>query len=143
MRAITAVALAVSVTVVLAGCSGSPFSPAVPEGDPDIRGVITAIEFGDGGTASARVVWTNDPVVGTQAGFDAAQVAVVEETDVFKRVGDADEPVSETELNVGSVVEAWFTGPVAESYPVQATADAVVIIGRYKGELPVPPGLEP
>jgi hypothetical protein len=40
-------------------------------------------------------------------------------------------------------VQAWFTGAVAESYPVQATASDLVRLGRYAGELPEPPGLAP
>ena len=46
-------------------------------------------------------------------------------------------------IAVGTVAEAWFTGPVAESYPVQATAKTIVIVGTYDGELPEPPGLAP
>lgn len=30
-------------------------------------------------------------------------------------------------VRAGSIVSVWFTGPVAESYPVQARAGAVVL----------------
>jgi hypothetical protein len=36
-------------------------------------------------------------------------------------------PATEADLQVGRHVRAWFDGPVAESYPVQATAGTIVI----------------
>jgi hypothetical protein len=32
------------------------------------------------------------------------------------------------DLSAGQRVAVWFTGPVAESYPVQATAGAIEIL---------------
>ena len=37
-------------------------------------------------------------------------------------------PATFEALQVGQKVEAWFTGPVAESYPVQAVASDIVIL---------------
>jgi hypothetical protein len=37
--------------------------------------------------------------------------------------------VTVDDLAEGQEVEAWFVGPVAESYPVQARAGKVVIVG--------------
>jgi len=96
-----------------------------------------------GETVSLRVVWTDDATIGAQAGYDAAQVAVTGDTEVLARAADGSVSAAEAEdIAVGTVVEAWFEGPVAESYPVQATAGTVVITGSYTGELPEPPGLE-
>ena len=36
--------------------------------------------------------------------------------------------MSATELRVGQLVKVWFTGPVMESYPLQATAGVIVFI---------------
>ena len=37
--------------------------------------------------------------------------------------------VTFADLTVGQTVAAWFTGPVAESYPVQVKASQIVIVG--------------
>lgn len=145
----------VLVGLLLAGCAIDLGSQDLPEGDPDIRGVVTSYEQGgeptdEGADLSAadypsmQVVWTDDPSVGALADYDAAYVRTTETTQFLKKVDGeyVDQGVLE-DLAVGSVVEVWFTGPVAESYPVQATAGTVVVIGTYDGELPTPPGLEP
>lgn len=130
---------AVAVCVALAGCAAG--GPSAPADEPDIRGVVTSVSGGE--TVSLRVVWTDDATIGAQAGYDAAQVAVTGDTEVLARAADGSLSAAEAaDIAVGTVVEAWFEGPVAESYPVQATAGTVVITGSYTGELPEPPGLE-
>jgi hypothetical protein len=47
---------------------------------------------------------------------------------LFRRTGTGLEPVGFRDLRVGQRVDAWFTGPVAESYPTQASARAVVVV---------------
>lgn len=130
---------AVAVCVALAGCAAG--GPSAPADEPDIRGVVTGVSGGE--TVSLRVVWTDDAAIGAQAGYDAAQVAVTGDTEVLARAADGSVSAAEAgDIAVGTVVEAWFEGAVAESYPVQATAGTVVITGSYTGELPEPPGLE-
>ncbi len=130
---------AAAVCAALAGCAAGV--PSVPASEPDIRGVVTSASGGE--TVSLRVVWTNDAAIGAQAGYDAAQVAVTDDTEVLERAADGSVSAAEAgDIAVGTVVEAWFEGAVAESYPVQATAGTVVITGSYNGELPEPPGLE-
>lgn len=132
--------MAVSAMLALAaGCGQSE----PPDSPPSIRGVVTSIDAtADGG--SMRVVWTQDPAVGEMAEYDAAQVSAQPETRVWRmtETGEA-ESIEFSQIAVGDVVEAWFAGAVAESYPVQAGADDIVVVGRYSGELPVPQGLEP
>jgi hypothetical protein len=91
------------------------------------------------------VVWTDDAAVGAKADYDAAQVSWTQSTAFYRRSGaTADlEEISADQVKTGDVVEAWFEGAVAESYPVQAGASSIVVIGRYAGELPNPAGLEP
>lgn len=139
MKRIGRTLAAVAVCVALAGCAAD--GPSAPESEPDIRGVVTGVSGGE--TVSLRVVWTDDAAIGAQAGYDAAQVAVTGDTEVLARAADGSLSAAEAaDIAVGTVVEAWFEGPVAESYPVQATAGTVVITGSYTGELPEPPGLE-
>lgn len=142
MRAVAAIVAGLLAVALLVGCGESRLDPRAPAPDPDIRGVVTAVEPSGEAVTSIRVVWTDAPSVGAKSSYDAAQVAVVASTDIRRRTGGVDEPAS-SEFKIGDVVEVWFTGPVRESYPVQATAATVVITGVYEGDLPVPPGLEP
>ena len=124
----------------LTGCAAG--APSAPDTEPDIRGVVTDVSSAGGSSASLRVVWTEDAVIGAQTGYDAAQVAVNDDTELLSRAADGSVADAEIEeIAVGTVVEAWFEGPVAESYPVQAMAGTIVIVGTYSGELPEPPGL--
>jgi hypothetical protein len=61
------------------------------------------------------------------AGYPIAWIAVPRGTDVVQRAGGSVSRGSSQELAVGLRVQVWFTGPVAESYPVQATAGTVLI----------------
>jgi hypothetical protein len=63
---------------------------------------------------------------GVQNTCDRASVTITGATRVFAVIEGQDPvPVDYLALRVGGQVEVWFTGPVAESYPVQATADVV------------------
>ena len=55
-------------------------------------------------------------------------VNITDETLIFQKDGDELRPVDFEALeNQQQWVKIWFTGPVLESYPVQATAGQVVI----------------
>ena len=58
---------------------------------------------------------------------DKAVVTVDTRSQVLRHAGAGYAEASFDALEVGQVVEVWFSGPVAESYPVQAGAKAVVI----------------
>lgn len=136
---IAAVAL-FALTLATAGCGGSQ-----PDRTPDLRGFVTQIEPSDAG-GSVRVVWTDDPAVGPKASYDAGQVTIDDKTVLQKKAPNSKrqpQPLAFAQLSTGDVVDVWFSGPVAESYPVQAGAERLQLVGRYEGELPVPPGLEP
>lgn len=141
MKRIGLFVVVAAVGLALAGCAfGAPDAPAT---EPDIRGVVTDVSNA-GEAVSMRVVWADDAAIGAQAGYDAAQVTANADTEVFSRAADGSTAAAgAADITVGTVVEAWFEGAVAESYPVQATAGAIVIIGSYSGELPEPPGLTP
>lgn len=129
---------AIAIGFALAGCA-----PSAPSTEPDIRGVVTDVSNA-GESVSMRVVWADDAAIGAQAAYDAAQVTANDDTEWFSRAADGSTSAAEaSDIAVGTVVEAWFEGAVAESYPVQATAGTIVIVGTYEGELPEPPGLTP
>lgn len=113
-RRLVAVALVVAAALVVTGCS--PSGP--PDSDPSIRGTVSTV------TGSTMLI---EGVVESDTSFDKASVTITEDTQIF----NADNrPVSAVDLSPGLRVEAWFTGPVAESYPVQATASDIRILSE-------------
>jgi PBP1b-binding outer membrane lipoprotein LpoB len=58
--------------------------------------------------------------------YDKATIRVGHETQIF--LGRGGKRTSFSFIHSGDLVEVTFTGPVAESYPVQATADRIVIL---------------
>lgn len=116
----------------LAGCGE-------PEPEPvtaDIRGVITALTpAGEPGAGLGSVRIEGAKLPDTR--YDKASVRITSETRVFQQLGDFRRPLTFADLALGDKVEARFTGPVADSYPVQATASEVVILLRL-GQIPPP-----
>ncbi len=60
--------------------------------------------------------------------YDKAAVSVTQETQIFDRSAGGARVVSFQALKTSQTVEALFTGPVAMSYPVQATATRIDIL---------------
>ena len=105
--------------VVLSGCTATP-----PSESPSIRGTIMSItlpETGPGGNILVEGSKESD----TQ--YDKASITLTGDTDIFD--ADGAPGLSIGDLSEGMRVEAWFSGPVAESYPVQAQAEAVRVLG--------------
>lgn len=98
------------------GCEDdSESSGGIPSGPPSIAGEITSV-----GASSIRV--EENPA--DDWGSAKAMVRLTGSPRVLYRDGS---PTTTAQLAVGQTVQVWFTGPVAESYPVQATADVIVI----------------
>ena len=103
----------------------APASPAEIPARVDIRGRITQHHRsvqGEPPIGTIRVEGTLE--AGTS--YDKASVRITRDTRIFKGRGGRRMPFNS--LTVGTLVEATFTGPVAESYPVQATASEIVIL---------------
>lgn len=94
-------------------------SEADVEGDPDVRGIITGIS-----DRSVRI----ERRITVETEFDAANLRIEGDTDILRSVDGDLENASFDDLAVGQPVEAWITGPVAESYPIQAKAARIVIL---------------
>ena len=113
------------VTVILscaalgAGCQKPP--APTPDGPPSISGVITRIDSQGRNMAQLLVEANPDEA----SGSDKASIKVTPATRITRRSGHI--PFSAGDLRTGQNVSAWFTGPVAESYPVQATAGALLV----------------
>ncbi|HET6475099.1 MAG TPA: DUF3221 domain-containing protein [Thermoleophilia bacterium] len=135
-RALAALAvLAVLWVPVVVGCGGpagggtastpSPTPPA--DGLADITGVVRELArpgSQDGGWPVLLVV--ADP--GSDSSVDRASVRVTARTVVWTPAGEGRYELSAADLAVGQRVAVRFTGPVAESYPVQATAGDIEIL---------------
>ena len=120
--ALTAV-LAVVLLLVSACSDDSEAEPNVT--NPDIRGAISSRSDGDGPTFSILIEGTID----ADTTYDKASVRIDEDTAIYRHEGDDLVEAAASDLTSGTTVEAWFEGPVAESYPVQAYARQVVITG--------------
>jgi hypothetical protein len=97
-------------------------APALAQSpENSIRGEITEV------SRSAEVVLVEeDP--SDRSGSAKGEFAVDGETEILEqRDGDL-APVAFEDLRVGQVVEATYSGPVAESYPTQGVAGRIVIL---------------
>ena len=121
-----ALALAVGLALALLGACTNDGDAAPTTADPDIRGVITSITEGSGDViGSVRI----EGAIAPDTTYDKAVVRVEGDALLFRQVGNAMTEITFADLTVGQPVAAWFTGPVAESYPVQAKASQIVIVG--------------
>lgn len=118
--------------LILAGC-GSPDNrrgkDAFVHGDADIRGYITDISTteSDEGGMLGTILIEGEPEEDT--GFDKASVRVTRDTRILTETDGETSETTFSDLRMGQYVQAAFTGPVAESYPVQATAAEIVVLG--------------
>ncbi|HEX3157746.1 MAG TPA: DUF3221 domain-containing protein [Gemmatimonadaceae bacterium] len=89
--------------------------PEIPPMQPSIAGTITSVD-------GERVRVEERP--SEPSGGKKALVRLTERTQLLRRDGSA---ATVADLVLGTRVSVWFVGPVMESYPVQATARAVVL----------------
>jgi hypothetical protein len=110
-------------------CSGAPGEPDapgltvnVPNESASIIGDIKQVE-----QSAGRLRILVEQVPTRSAGEPIAWVTVGGGTRIAERADGRTTRASASELTVGTRVWVWFTGPVAESFPVQATAGTVLI----------------
>jgi hypothetical protein len=98
--------------------------------EADIRGNITSIHRAPADDESDNLLGTImiEGVKEADTNFDKASVRVTNETRVFDGREKERQPTSFDALKTGQKVAARFVGPVAESYPVQATASEIIIL---------------
>lgn len=114
--------LLLAASFLLAACGGG--QAAAPSGSPSITGIVTSSTAGDDGSAVASFLVTQ----GT-GDYDKAHVNVVAETAWYRTNGGKVEPIETpvADALLGKRVQVRFAGAVAESYPVQATAEWVIV----------------
>jgi hypothetical protein len=120
-------ALAVLAAVVVGGCGGSTAQPAqsatappsIPAG---ISGTIHQLTR-DADSGQTVILVVDDGAI--QGAVDRAWIKVTSDTVVWMLKGGTG---TAADLGPGQFVSVWFDGPVAESYPVQATAADIRIL---------------
>jgi Protein of unknown function (DUF3221) len=107
-------------------------APALAEpSENSIRGTITEV------SRSAEVVLVEENP-SEESGSAKGEFAVSGETEILEQRGQDLAPVSFEDLRVGQMVEATYTGPVAESYPTQGVAGRIVILEGDDGPAVLP-----
>ncbi len=129
-RALAALAvLAALGAAVVGGCGGATAEPASPSpsapplAPSDITGVVRDLTISTSGDSLPVLLVVADP--GSGSSVDRASVRVTRDTVVWTAEGVRG---ATADLAEGQRVGVWFSGPVAESYPVQAAAGAVQIL---------------
>ena len=124
-----AVALvALSLVAVAGACGGNGGDPGgggpSPPAAADISGRLSQLAVAADGTASFLVV--ADP--NASGAYDRAMVRTTAVTVVWAPQGEGRRSLVAGDLHDGLRVAVRFTGPVAESYPVQAVAADVEVL---------------
>jgi hypothetical protein len=121
-RKITIIILSL-ILIIFAGCSANPGPPATAVYQIGIRGIIKDINISkDGANILVEGKIQEDTV------YDKASVRI--NTDTMIQKDNLNRLFEVSDLKLGDKVEVFFKGPVAESYPVQGTADIVRIITK-------------
>jgi hypothetical protein len=119
--------IALLMTAAGAACGAGPapdgLASSAPSAGPDITGIVWQASSGPSDTGSLYVVGLQ----GGAGSYDTASVAITPDTAWRLSDGSASPPSLYSKL-VGRRVAVTFTGPVAESYPVQAAAGSVQVL---------------
>lgn len=106
------------------GPAGGVEGPALPV---DITGNISEVQPGSGDVLG-RIRIEGEKIEGNT--YDKAVVTITPETRLWEQTADGYIPATFDDFQFGATVTAAFTGPVMESYPVQATAAEVTLLYR-------------
>jgi beta-N-acetylhexosaminidase len=94
----------------------------------DINGVITKASVSNDAKKVTLGSILVEGKVEKDTSYDKASITILKTTKLEKQVGKEIMPATFADLKVGAKVIATFSGPVAESYPVQARAGVVLIL---------------
>lgn len=105
--------------VLLVACAGpGPSQPAgaPPTTPPLIEGRVTSVDV-----AGGRIE------VDAADGSTKAVMSLTADTRIVEEFGGGYEPSALTQIAAGDTVAVWASGPVRESFPVQAGAAVVLV----------------
>jgi len=122
--------IAIIIAALFTGCRSD-----IPSGKEriDIRGRITGVISGSPDMHQAHRVQGFIQVEGKlteDVQYDKAAITITDSTRIHIMSGNEKKEGTFGSLKENDSVEAVFTGPVRESYPVQATALQITILGR-------------
>jgi hypothetical protein len=106
-------------------------APALAEEKVSIRGTPASVSPADEEGKKAGVLGTilMEGRKDKDTEYDKAMVKVTRATKIYRRVGKDLKEASFDDLKPSVKMEVHFQGPVSESFPVQATAGKIVILG--------------
>ncbi|MFO0878852.1 MAG: hypothetical protein U0840_16040 [Gemmataceae bacterium] len=114
--------------LLLGGGSPEP-GPAAPQPPKaDIRGVIHSITLEAGKGKQIIGVMRVEGVKEADTQVDKAMVRLTRTTKLYRWVEGKKKEIRAEDLKKGSRVQCNFSGPVAESYPVQGNAGEVLLL---------------
>jgi hypothetical protein len=121
--------LIVTMIAFLPGCTGE----GSQSGTVDVRGEITQISEGNGKDILSVILV--EGILEEDSKVDKARVSITKKTDILVMINqNKQEKADYTSLQEGQTVEVIFTGLVRESYPVQASAQKVIIRSTENGQ---------
>jgi hypothetical protein len=96
----------------------------------DIRGSVTQITPADDGAKQRGVVGILrvEGVKEETTKYDKAVISIMAKTTITKMVGKKKQVCTFADIKKGAKVQADFTGPVDDSYPVGAIAQTLLIL---------------
>ena len=92
----------------------------------DVRGKITNVSTSASGAVLGSILIEGKKEKDTSV--DKAMTRITDKTAIFRMQNGKRVEAKFSDLKAGQTVEATFSGPVAESYPVQATAKEILIL---------------
>ena len=115
---------ALALALLIAACGGDDAAD-IDRTNPSIRGVVTEKNAGASDNLGTILVKGE---IEQDTDYDYASVRLTTDTAIFRSEGGELAAAAFDDITIGSRVEAWFEGPVAESYPVQATAGQIIVL---------------
>lgn len=120
-RLLAAVCLLAILPPAATGC-GHETEPL--ERQADFTGFITEVQPADTNDIAGRITVEShaDKLV------ERYVVTITDETLLFRRDGEVYHEANFAVLEPRQTIDLWFTGPILESFPMQETAEQVVVI---------------
>lgn len=120
---VSAVLLIAAAVFFLISCQALQEDP----GSPSLRGLVKGLSASQGDSDIIGFVQIEGALEADTA-YDHALVTATRNTKIQRRQDGKNVKAGFADLQQGMLAEVWFTGPVAESDPVQATASIIVIL---------------
>lgn len=117
------------------GCCPNQQFPPNSDDQVDIRGTILNINPAQVNSNILGTIYVEGPL-NEDTFYDKASIKITSSTLIYQvdnQLSSNDQfvQIPFSELQTGMMVEVTFTGPVLESYPVQATAKKVLVLDAF------------